>query len=178
MKTFEINIRSLIKELTVKETKVHDSECKGEGSITLAFNQDIPMDSIVWSNGEKGPEVFNLYPGNYSVTIHHGKCIQTYSFDIYNDVNGVDCGAFIRNVWTTPNPASDYLRVHWNTKREAPVHFMLTTVQGEILQSKFLNSVKGYNSYGLDVRELPVGLYFISLATEGELKTQKFIIMK
>ena len=55
---------------------------------------------------------------------------------------------------------------------------MLTTVQGEILQSKFLNSVKGYNSYGLDVRELPVGLYFISLATEGELKTQKFIIMK
>ncbi len=48
-----------------------DIECNGfdNGSIELEFDSDSDYSSITWSTGETGTSIFDLSPGDYSVTI-------------------------------------------------------------------------------------------------------------
>jgi hypothetical protein len=77
----------------------------------------------------------------------------------------------------SPNPASDFIRAKVNFEKSNNVNFMITDIQGRVLQ---FESKKGVTkeSFDFNTSKLTPGTYLFRISTEEGTRTKKFIIQK
>jgi len=75
-----------------------------------------------------------------------------------------------------PNPVLDELSVILKSEITGNLNFQLINIHGQQMQSKSLQVIEGANEVHFDTRDLPAGLYYISLdGLVGKKKSAKFI---
>ena len=75
----------------------------------------------------------------------------------------------------TPNPASDELRLQFQSLKEQKCTINIVSQTGVLLGSKSQVNSIGQNFLSIPIEHLDAGIYFIEFQTEGIRKTQKFI---
>ncbi|MBK8557489.1 MAG: HYR domain-containing protein [Lewinellaceae bacterium] len=128
------------------------------GSITLTpIGQVLPY-TFAWGIGESGPEISNLCPDAYTVTITDASGC-TSILDIPLLVGNHDPGPLAR-VQIFPNPAAEFAFIQTNGINE-PYALSLSDATGRILMEAACDS--GAVPYRLDLSEFPSGLLFVKI---------------
>ena len=74
-----------------------------------------------------------------------------------------------------PNPANDYIMVHFEKSLDETAYFEINDITGKRLWGESLE-IQGTESSGIDVKSLPKGFYVLSVTQSGKVKTNyKFI---
>lgn len=79
------------------------------------------------------------------------------------------------SVQVFPNPASDQIRLEFSALLQNPAILELRSVTGQLYRTG--NVLAGSEGTLLDVRNLPAGMYFLTLSTEGRAVFRKFVIV-
>ncbi|MCB0514828.1 MAG: T9SS type A sorting domain-containing protein [Bacteroidetes bacterium] len=82
-------------------------------------------------------------------------------------------GFVINNVY--PVPSSDLLNVEFNASTEGAVIVRVYDVTGRMVTEQQIDVTAGLNKHQLDIRQLPVGNYFLTLTNGTDAVTEKFI---
>ncbi|MCB0542351.1 MAG: gliding motility-associated C-terminal domain-containing protein [Saprospiraceae bacterium] len=87
--TASINVGNNNPPITVNANIVANTTCNGgNGSITLIVSPSNPNYTYIWSTGATTPNLSNLPPGTYDVTVSAGgTCTQTASFTVPDQPN-------------------------------------------------------------------------------------------
>ncbi len=75
-----------------------------------------------------------------------------------------------------PNPASEYVEVMYRSNTDKDGFVKLIDMLGQTKYKQSLDVKKGANSYMIDVRKLPAGVYFVSLEQDGKRITQRLVV--
>jgi subtilisin-like proprotein convertase family protein len=75
-----------------------------------------------------------------------------------------------------PNPASEYVEVMYRSSSDKDGLVKLIDMLGQTKYKQSLDVKKGANSYMIDVRRLPAGVYFVSLEQDGKRITQRLVV--
>lgn len=79
------------------------------------------------------------------------------------------------NVQLAPNPVHDVLQVQLQNEQDLNCQWSLIDVQGRILQEGQEQLGNGLQQLSIDCKNLPSGLYFLSLVRSDQVKTLRFI---
>jgi photosystem II stability/assembly factor-like uncharacterized protein len=78
-----------------------------------------------------------------------------------------------------PNPAKGNLRIRFNLPDERKVTVKLYDVSGRLVNEVFTGKVKiGMNEMSIITANYAAGIYFVSIETDKEIITEKFIMLK
>ncbi|MDZ7742091.1 MAG: T9SS type A sorting domain-containing protein [Bacteroidota bacterium] len=70
-----------------------------------------------------------------------------------------------------PNPVSNALNIEFVALRRVDARLQLLNAGGQLLSQQSIVTVPGENSIQLDLKELPAGLYYVSVtALENSLR--------
>lgn len=75
-----------------------------------------------------------------------------------------------------PNPVKEQLQLAIEAQRGGRLSISLISMDGKTLLTQQQMISSGYNRAGMDVSNLPAGLYILRLASAGEVKTQKIVV--
>ena len=76
----------------------------------------------------------------------------------------------------TPNPSNEHIFYQYYLPKPASVKITIFDVQGKMVMEEIPSSDKsGLVTSQFNISELPAGIYFLTLKTDGIIKTQKFI---
>ena len=109
------------------------------------------------------------------VAIVHYNCTDQFMVNVddvllvrqYDPTWGISEGAMV-TCHVFPNPASEFLMVESD---DTVNHYEIYNIVGEMLMSKPVDEKR----FNVNVSELPAGTYLIKLASEGMVKTQRFV---
>ena len=89
------------------------------------------------------------------------------------NIDQLNHSALLANCTIYPNPSSELINIDLNTHQTTSVRLSLINLQGQVLLSKENGSS---NLIPLPVTEIPNGLYFIVIQTQGERRVEKITI--
>jgi hypothetical protein len=103
--------------------------------------------------------------GGYNGTI----TIDWLSFGTQN-VN-IEESDILQSFRAYPNPTRDQLRVDYSLERAAQVDIILTNMMGQqVLHQNMEQQYAGAQSTALNLQNLPQGMYFVQILTDGQLR--------
>ena len=77
-----------------------------------------------------------------------------------------------------PNPASEFVMLHFNSIEEGPVNVQIFNTAGQLVKISAIKINKGYNQVKIAVNDIKAGMYLLRIS-KGELKmTRKFVITR
>lgn len=88
----------------------------------------------------------------------------------------VSTNEFAVNVF--PNPASDFMHITFECKNNSGYLLIVSDISGKILQTETGETIEGINEAGLNVSNLPNGIYFMELISNNKRSIQKISIQK
>jgi hypothetical protein len=65
-----------------------------------------------------------------------------------------------------PNPVGTLVTISLNVMNDAPLAYSIITPDGKIIRTGLFTVEKGVNSFDLDVKDLPAGIYFVKVVGE------------
>ena len=77
-----------------------------------------------------------------------------------------------------PNPATDNVNINFSTITSNQVEIVITNIIGEIIETVSINSKIGNNIAQLNTNDYPKGHYFVSINSNNQITTSKFIVNK
>ncbi len=78
-----------------------------------------------------------------------------------------------------PNPFNSFTTIEYSIPGEGKITLKLHDILGREIQTLFAgNKGRGIYQYKLDTKNMPSGVYFVSLLFEGSFKTKKMIVLK
>ena len=77
-----------------------------------------------------------------------------------------------------PNPASDFMNITFESENKAGYQLVISDVSGKILHLVTGETNEGINEAGLDVSQLPNGIYFMELINNNNRSIHKISIQK
>ncbi len=75
-----------------------------------------------------------------------------------------------------PNPANNYVEVLYNTDLTTPGKITLNNILGQVQYSQIINPEEGKNSYMIDLRKFPSGIYMLNVHQGDRNYTQRLVI--
>jgi hypothetical protein len=77
-----------------------------------------------------------------------------------------------------PNPASEFVMLHFNSIEEGPVNVEIFNTAGQLVKKSAIKITKGYNQVKISVNDIRQGIYLLSI-NKGELNIiRKFVITR
>jgi hypothetical protein len=67
------------------------------------------------------------------------------------------------------------LVIEWNTRKQGQASITIFDLQGRVVHNKTLQAAAGYNQTRLTVDILASGTYYLRIAKDKEVITQKFV---
>ncbi|CAN5487135.1 hypothetical protein BH11BAC2_BH11BAC2_01440 [soil metagenome] len=83
-------------------------------------------------------------------------------------------GSAVLNLF--PNPANSYVEIIFNTEKETSGQLRLQNILGQFIYQQVINPTAGQNSYMVDLRKLPAGVYIVSIEQEGRSFTKRLVV--
>ena len=74
-----------------------------------------------------------------------------------------------------PNPANSIIDLSFEALKDENTPVIVFDYSGRLVSKQIFNSVKGFNSFKLDVSTLPSGMYFITVPVDGEIQKVKLV---
>lgn len=113
--------------------------------------------------------------GTYKVAIYNGNCWDTSACYAINNVS-LEKNDFESNIKIYPNPASGKLFIKWEKSLDVAM-IKILSIDGRIIlkRSEVSDSI---HDCALDVQNLPVGIYIISLEGKTFHENQKVVISR
>jgi len=82
----------------------------------------------------------------------------------------------INNIALAPNPATEYVQLTFNTDRGNNGKINITNILGQVTVSQTITCEKGINDYMIDLRNIPAGVYVLSVEQDNRKFTKRLII--
>lgn len=101
-----------------------------------------------------------------SLSAKTGDCLLTTTPEISN----------LTSIKIFPNPTSERINIQFSLSQPTKIHLNLTNLMGQILESRQIEGVEIVTE--LKVAHLPEGTYYLVLNNNGQLESQKIIILK
>ena len=80
------------------------------------------------------------------------------------------------NIW--PNPANRSVTISFESMVEDEVNFSIVNFLGQVVQSKKINAIKGFNNLRVDLDNIQEGSYLMEIKTGKEIHTKVVLIMR
>jgi hypothetical protein len=95
--------------------------------------------------------------------------------NIITGVNSIANSA--NNLQIVPNPVVNNMNVTFTTEN-AEANITIKNVQGQVVRNVSKNTVKGANTLKISTSDLSAGVYFLSVSSETNFTTQRFVVNK
>lgn len=164
-------------DYTINPAKADFNETITDGEVSFTNTSD-DYDSLVWDFGdsttstEDNPVHTYAESGEYTITLTVTRCDQTDVKTKTINVDALDAKVFETvSLSVYPNPVKNNLTLDFG-KSFKTIRCALIDVTGRtLLEKNFTNKARTT----LDFSGFPQGIYFLKLATEGQVFTQKII---
>jgi hypothetical protein len=83
----------------------------------------------------------------------------------------------VANLRIHPNPVRNRMNVAFNSESEV-ANILIRNLQGQVVQSISENTVKGANVIEINTTAISAGVYFLTIASETTISTQRFVVNK
>ncbi|HOY31402.1 MAG TPA: M43 family zinc metalloprotease [Bacteroidales bacterium] len=154
---------------------------KSNGTTLIATSQNsgTTSESITYNNAKAGTYIIKVYGynGAYSASSCYtlNATISKSAFKGFEEDVETDTPA---GMILFPNPANSNLNIAFNSDNNDEVLINVYDLTGRIVSTVKFPSVKGQNTYLMNVSDLSEGVYVITLKNAGTLLNQKLIIDK
>ncbi len=152
------------------------------GFCDIEISGGTPPYSLNWNTGSTNEDLFNVAAGTYTLAVSDAnQCSDTLVVVIseqvgINEVGNGNAFSLLQNV---PNPAETFTDIHFITPTADTYTLSLTGLEGKVIFETGLNSKSGLNTYRMDIKTIPAGVYFYSLTNKQGLKaTHRMLIQK
>ena len=100
-------------------------------------------------------------------------------FEFISNLNSLDSpvDAF-KLVGNFPNPFNPSTEIIYTISQNDQVNFKLYNVRGRLIIDRLISSVKGYNSFNLNMSEYGSGIYFYQIIHKNQIGNSKILYMK
>ncbi len=75
-----------------------------------------------------------------------------------------------------PIPASDWVSVEFGLTTSSKVDVSIYDVTGQLIMTRAIDASQGINTFTLDVRSYPVGIYFVQLQQGKQVANVKLVV--
>ena len=84
---------------------------------------------------------------------------------------------FVQAMKLFPNPTNDIANLSFNLENDREVNIYVTDMVGKTVKFVDNNNLNpGTHNYTINTNELPAGVYFVNIAVEGKVITQKLLV--
>ena len=83
----------------------------------------------------------------------------------------------LNNVTVMPNPVVNNMTVNFTTEN-SEANILIRNVQGQTVKNISENTVKGANTIEINTTELSAGVYFLSITSDSNVTTKRFVVNK
>jgi len=150
---------------------VTEPTTSNNGSIMVTPYGGISPYMIDWSTGTSGPQINNLEPGTYTVTItDNNACTYEEDYNLYYLSNNVIEESKLS---IFPNPTSEKLQVQLENIN-VPTSLDVRTIDGKLLKRH--SNIILSDGYELNVSSLPDGIYILKVFVDDQVLVRKFVI--
>ncbi|MBK8555634.1 MAG: T9SS type A sorting domain-containing protein [Lewinellaceae bacterium] len=168
-------IRSFRNDGTLDDYSTQDPVVYLPAGETTTLSPGVDNAIYGWSDGSSGAEFAVVAPGTYTVTITNAAvCSREYTFQVRQAVGTAQQHTLLADWNMQPNPVADISRFICSDCPPGALQLKVFNAQGvPVLEKKLQN-----NDY-LSFRELPAGVYALSLWQNGQwLGSKKLIKLK
>ncbi len=156
---------------------------------TPLFELPVPIKLINKSSGKDTTIVLNVTSNDQYFNVTHAlsKLVDSVAFDpdlrILSKNNKVNWGLClptqeIDNQWLaaiSPNPVSNLLTFNFQNSKAETIDVQIVNAVGQVFYSEKRSGFVGKNEVNLSVKDLPSGVYFLTLSTLERVGSQKFL---
>lgn len=111
----------------------------------------------------------------YGTNYYRLKMFDIYGNYAYSDWVAAECAVASSQVVLQPIPAKDYLNVEFEQAIESTTRIELFNSLGAQIKQFRYETVPGFNSIRLDIKDCPPGSYLLQLKSEGQSAVRTFI---
>lgn len=174
-----INITGCPGSLVVLGSVTDESSAgASDGKITADPTLGTGPYTYSWSNGGNGPTQSNLPAGEYVVTVTDANgCTDTKVFEVGIGSVSVAEVPFLNKFGLYPNPTSGSFTLVAELKVPADLTIQLYNPVGQLLSEVNEDNVL-QTTRDFDLSEMPAGVYFLRVASQGQMYLQKVVLVK
>jgi len=146
-----------------------------DGSGTVVAVGGTPSYTYNWDNGETSPTVTALSAGNHCVTVTDAQgCTNVGCVFVGGGAMNNESTVF-SHIEVIPNPASDFIYIHFNLLITNDLYYRLYNVNGQLLMDKQLSNIRLLNER-LSVDHLAKGIYLLKIVVGQETVVRKICL--
>ncbi|MBX7182510.1 MAG: T9SS type A sorting domain-containing protein, partial [Bacteroidia bacterium] len=152
------------------------------GFCDVEISGGTPPYSLLWNTGSSNEDLFNVAAGTYTlVATDANQCSDTLVVVISEQVGIQDLGksnsfALLQNV---PNPAENYTDIHFVAPTAGNFTLTISGLEGKVISQTEIQSKSGLNTFRLDTKAYPAGVYMYTVGNGKELKaSHRMLIQK
>ncbi|MEL6986741.1 MAG: T9SS type A sorting domain-containing protein, partial [Bacteroidota bacterium] len=171
--TFEYTLEENIQDL---QTNIQTTEATANqgGTATIELLNTMLGATIIWDNGQTGTMATDLDAGDHTVMVTNAfGCSFTYAFTIEMNTSVRQLSDIV-NFEIFPTIANDCVNIKASFSKSKPIHIRISSLDGKLLNDLYLGKTDVINEC-IDVHSYADGVYFISLQSENEIRTEKII---
>lgn len=148
-----------------------------DGSIGLDVLAGLAPFTYKWSNDATTKGIRNLEAGTYQVTVSDAiGCSETIEIQVGRTVAVQDIDALV-SINLAPNPSSGHATLFLTFQQTQEVEVLIFNTIGQLVQS-FPKQQMKEGQYELQLNDSPEGLYFVQVAVNGQVHTQRLLLVK
>ncbi|MEZ4720998.1 MAG: T9SS type A sorting domain-containing protein [Flavobacteriales bacterium] len=146
---------------------------EGESTTLDAGN---PGATYLWSNGKTTQTISVTQTGTYFVTVTNSfgcEGVGIVKVTVVTGIGGIKSG----EIKVFPNPTSDYVSVQTAFSSSGKLQLDIYTVNGQLIQSHKTGVMAGNHVSKVDLKDVPVGMYLMTISLDGQ-RLNEFNITK
>ena len=162
------------------------AEVNSTGATSSTFT--VPTTALNGATRMRVQMQYGAYQTNPCATYTYGE-VEDYTVNItgnahnpvFNDgaePNVAVTGSQIADMKLYPNPAQDNVTIEYNSEAENAVRINIYNISGQRVLTYERSAVLGFNSENIYTHDLGNGVYILELASNGDVRRQRFVVQK
>ena len=183
---FQLNASKGTKDAGVFENAMPDATTQiakiGKGRTFVEHDLQMPSGTITvdWTAPAKGTGTVSFYAVGNIVDGKNGNLGDSPLTPIKVDlaegtVSANELPTWATEVNLTPNPVNDFAFLSINANENKTISLQVFNIEGELMSNQDISVSAGNNNIPLEINDLARGVYLLSLKSNNDLVTRKFV---
>jgi len=149
-----------------------------DGSITVEPNAGFPPYTYRWSTGATTKTVTGLSTGTYQVTVtDRFGCADLAEAEVDIGTSTQEAIQYVRELLLAPNPTSGMTRLEIDFHERVDLIVHIVNIIGQPLAEWRRDDISRFEEQ-LDLSRVPGGMYFLRMAVNGQVYTEKIMVVR